>query len=200
MPASQAGRHGFESRLPLQNQQLTSLRKSYTTFHYIKHSVHQDRLFELPGGFGARLSRRLGVDIQRNADPMAPLVSLHLRIDARLMAQGCVSPPHDLEIHPIQPVRLQFRLDLVRQHTVPPERLSSFTRKYERFRIAWDRHLQPMAEQRGRFRRHSGRTSRRISLRIIQLAAVDPLLNPDGTGTIYDVLSLKPKDFSRAKT
>jgi len=57
-----------------------------------------------------------------------------------------------------------------------------------------------MAEQRGRFRRHCGRTYRRISLRIIQFAAVDSLLDPDCTGTICDVLPLKPKDFAWAKT
>jgi hypothetical protein len=135
-------------------------RKSYTTFHYIKYSVHQHRLFELPGSFGPRLSRRLRVDIHRNTDPMAPLVSLHLRIeypahDLRLREYVAC----DLEVHPIQSIRPQFRLDVVRQLTVPPEGLSSFTGKHERFQIIWDGHLQPMAQQRGRFRRHAGRRS-----------------------------------------
>jgi len=60
-----------------------------------------------------RPSCRLRVNIHCDTKSMTTLVSLDFWIDARLVAQTCVSPPHDLEIDPIQTIWLQLGFDVV---------------------------------------------------------------------------------------
>ena len=86
MPASQAGRRGFEPRLPLHlfnnlgnHQQLPSL-------HFTQLSG-KNGVFELFCRFGAPGQGGLGIYINRHADAVAALVGGDFRIDPGIMAE-----------------------------------------------------------------------------------------------------------------
>jgi hypothetical protein len=110
--SSQAGRHGFESRLPLQNQERTrtpttnltaiTTLSSFTLLNHLR--------IQRPNRLQFLLQIGLSVDLQRNPQTVASLLGGHLGIDPAFMPQAGVCSTHHLERNPAKPNRCELRL------------------------------------------------------------------------------------------
>src|SRR3974390_16137 len=113
MPASQAGRRGFESRLPLQTKDLAAPEKA--AFHRIPLTglpaghpndfwFPQYGLFQFLGRHRPVPEGSLGVLLDRHAHTVAPLVSSYFWIQFQTVPDARVGGAHHPEIHPFETV------------------------------------------------------------------------------------------------
>ena len=102
MPASQAGRRGFESRLPLQIlQQLASSSKQVGS-NWL-HLVDAKRCFEAVHGLSTALKTCSGIDVFVYIDGVPHLLGPDLRVHVEFFQKAAVGSPHHLEVHPFEP-------------------------------------------------------------------------------------------------
>ena len=112
MPASQAGRRGFESRLPLHlSNNLEDSTSSYFTSFTSKTRLARRRSslrwlavgqcqFEFSNGFPSAFKIALGIRIDSDPDRMPTLIGGHLRVDALIMAETRLRSAQYLKVHP----------------------------------------------------------------------------------------------------
>ena len=115
MPASQAGRRGFESHLPLHlfynlAESTSSRFTSFTSKSRFARGIGGrsslcwltilQRQFKFGNGFQSALKIALGIRVDSDADRVPSLLGGHLRVDALLVAETRLGPTQYLKGHP----------------------------------------------------------------------------------------------------
>ena len=98
---SQAGRRGFEPRLPLQILQQLASSSQQVGSNWL-HLVDAKCRFEPVHGLSPALKTGSGIDVLVYIDGVAHLLGPDLGVDVELLQEAAVGPAHDLEVHPFK--------------------------------------------------------------------------------------------------
>src|SRR5207248_4349277 len=121
MPASQAGRRGFDPRLPLHlfNNLTHHASFGFTSFTSITlfswRNCHLNlgvgqSAFELGNRVPSTFDVALCVRVDRDSNRVSPLIGGHFRVDALFMPQTRLCPAQYLEVHPSHAAAFQLLL------------------------------------------------------------------------------------------
>ncbi len=101
MPASQAGRRGFDPRLPLQLLQQLASSSQQVGSNWLR-LVNAKRGFEAVHCRSPAIKACSGVDVFVHINGVAHLLGPALRVHVELFHQAAVGPPHNLEVNPFE--------------------------------------------------------------------------------------------------
>src|SRR5215469_15238202 len=103
-PVSQAGRRGFDPRLPLFpiNNLGAILRGGYRKITPLRGSSVDQRRFELLYSFDPAFQRGLGIDVQIQVERMALLIGDDFRVDVLSTHERCMGSLQHLKVDPAE--------------------------------------------------------------------------------------------------
>src|SRR5882724_13474148 len=193
MPASQAGRRGFEPRLPLHflsnladftSSRFTSV-TSKTRFDcgigsssLCRLAANQSKL-QLGYRFLSAFKIALGVRIDSDPDRVPTLVGGHFRVDALLMAKTRLGPAQYLKVHPPESDLFELLLNVPPQKIVTRQIRAAFGRKHQCIRTCIRRDVAPIINLAGKIWRQRRLPLAALGLWVVQKTPVNALSDLD---------------------